>query len=96
MRRTASLALIAALVLGCGGGATVTPEPTAAPHDAAYYVRVYGGLEGAYSAILAETDCAALQDQFYTATDNKTTGFQAAIQDRATELRCPTLRFTRP
>lgn len=89
---------LALLAIGCSAPRTSSVSATAAPQarSAESYVRTYGGLEGAYRAILAETSCDALQEQMYTATENKTTGFQAAITDRAADLGCPTLRFTRP
>lgn len=74
--------------------ATRTPAPRALPADS--YIRTYGGLAGVYRTILEETGCAKLQDLFYTATDNSSTGYQSAINDRAFDLRCPDLRFTRP
>jgi hypothetical protein len=77
---------------------TAQPIPTIRPavRDVEDYVRVYSGLAGAYRSILAETSCAKLQEEFYTATDNHTLGFQAAIDDRARDLGCPTLKFNRP
>jgi hypothetical protein len=101
MRR---LLVVAVLVAACSSPAAATPVPTTAatayPTPAVKavddYVRIYGGLAGAYKSILAETDCKKLQSLFYTATDNNSTGFQAAIMDRAQDLHCPALRFTRP
>jgi hypothetical protein len=91
------LLLIGFLVMACGGGGTQTSAPDEPQAESVeHYVRVYGGLAGAYRVILDETDCGTLQDQFYTATDNNATGFQAAITDRAADLGCPELRFTRP
>ena len=100
MRR---LAILTTLILAaCGPAFQATPAPTATPartpkaDSVDNYVRIYGGLAGAYRSILAETSCTALQDELYTATDNKTVGFQAAIVDRAQDLGCAELRFTRP
>ena len=94
------LALIAVLVLsGCKSAEPVaTAAPTGTPfvQSAEEYVRVYGGLAGAYRSILAETSCTTLQDDLYTATENNTLGYQAAIVDRAKAIGCPDLKFIRP
>jgi hypothetical protein len=92
------LLVIAFLAAACSGGATATAEPnrTSAPLDAEDYARIYGGLTGAYRSILDETNCVTLQEEMYTATENKTVGFQAAISDRAAAIGCPDLKFNRP
>lgn len=91
----ATLALGLALA-ACSPRAT-TPPATAGPSGdpVSTYLRVYGGLEGVYRSILAENDCDALQEQFWTATENKTLGYQAAIDERAKALDCPALTFNR-
>jgi len=97
MRRLFAAALAAAAIVACGS--TPAQEPVVATpkvKDVETYVRIYGGLSGAYRVILEETDCDELQELFYTATDNSSTGFQTAIIDRSADLGCPEPRFTRP
>jgi hypothetical protein len=94
------LVVLVLLVAGCSAAPTATPEPIATERSRAQavddYVRVHGGLGGVYRTILEETDCAEIQELFYTATDNGSLGYQAAAMDRAADLGCPTLLFTRP
>lgn len=95
-----AIAALMLLLVACGTAPAGRPELGATPRIHAQaradYLRIYGGLEGAYRVILESTDCAELQELFYTATENETLGYQAAATDRAADLGCPELRFTRP
>lgn len=87
-----------ALLAGCAAAPvpTAVPAITPAVRSLDSYLSVYGGLEGVYRSIIAETSCPKLQELFYTATDNHTLGYQVVIEDRSKDLRCPELRFSRP
>ena len=92
---------LAVVLVGCQPTATLRPTeaPRATPtaeQRVERYIEVYGGLAGVYRSILDESRCDRLQEQLYTATDNGTLGYQVALKDRASEIRCPELRFTRP
>ena len=85
--------LIGAAVSGC---TPYQPEP----ND---LVEEYGGSPGVYARLLAETDCAALQESFDQAANNNerandqgdqaeadwTRGYMNTAFDRMTELGCP-------
>lgn len=91
---------LAAGALLAGGGSESSPTPRPSPDPSVdpvdSYVRIYGGLAGVCRSILDETSCDELQGQFFTATENGSLGYQAAIDDRSRELDCPELLFDRP
>jgi hypothetical protein len=88
-------------ILACAKPTTTTigpPGPTPSPLGADFYVYSYGGLRGAYAAILAETSCQKVQADFTTAArnwDQKSLdapwGQMQAATQRARELACPEL-----
>ena len=96
--------VVVVLLVGCGGSATTTPEPTERPptleEEIAQYVQTWGGSEGQYRIILTLEECenlARLGDSALISMENEPEGspewradlgYANAVNHRQLQLDC--------